>query len=271
MTPEDLAGRAYGPYPFRICGERVAGFVAATGDDAGRWVASAPPGFAAALLFGVAPHLLEDPDVCSAAGSVVHGEQTFVWHRPIPLEAGVTVEGTIERIRTRGDVHFVGFGLRATLGGEPLVAGSSTFLMSGSAPLAGSSEEEPEPHPDDDGNPPAGAVSVSRAGLVRYAAATGDWNPIHWDHGAAVAAGLPGVVVHGLLQTAWMCRSVAAGVPGDRPLASARFRYRAPLRPAVPARVEGGAGEDGRLRLDLRTAAGVCVSGVLDLATGVTP
>ena len=76
---------------------------------------------------------------------------------------------------------------------------------------------------------------ASRADLIRYAGATRDWNPIHWDHRSAVAAGLPGIVVHGLLQSAWILRSVVTGLEGTAPLASARFRYRAPLLVGQPA------------------------------------
>ncbi|MGQ0848088.1 MAG: MaoC/PaaZ C-terminal domain-containing protein, partial [Actinomycetota bacterium] len=53
--------------------------------------------------------------------------------------------------------------------------------------------------------------------------------PIHWDHKSAVAAGLPGIAVHGLLQSAWVLRLVGADWAVPAPVASARFRYRAPL------------------------------------------
>jgi len=39
---------------------------------------------------------------------------------------------------------------------------------------------------------------VDRARLVRYAAASGDQNPIHQDEDAARAVGLPGVIAHGM-------------------------------------------------------------------------
>ncbi len=81
-------------------------------------------------------------------------------------------------------------------------------------------------------------MSVSRADLVRYAAATRDWNPIHWDHDAAVAAGLPGVVAHGLLQAAWALAAASRLRPGDAPLRSAKVRFRNPLLPATPVSVE---------------------------------
>ncbi len=81
-------------------------------------------------------------------------------------------------------------------------------------------------------------MSVSRGDLVRYAAATRDWNPIHWDHDAAVAAGLPGVVAHGLLQAAWALGAASKLRPGDAPLRSARVRFRNPLPPATPVSVK---------------------------------
>lgn len=39
---------------------------------------------------------------------------------------------------------------------------------------------------------------VDRARLVRYAGASGDFNPIHWNERFATAVGLPGVVAHGM-------------------------------------------------------------------------
>ena len=40
--------------------------------------------------------------------------------------------------------------------------------------------------------------------LVMYAGASGDYNPIHYDRDAAEAKGLPGIVVHGQLVSAWL-------------------------------------------------------------------
>ena len=41
--------------------------------------------------------------------------------------------------------------------------------------------------------------TVDRAGLVRYAGASGDLNPIHWNERFAREVGLPGVIAHGML------------------------------------------------------------------------
>lgn len=45
-------------------------------------------------------------------------------------------------------------------------------------------------------------VHLTRADLVHYAGASGDRNPIHWSDAAASAAGLPGVIAHGMLTMA---------------------------------------------------------------------
>ncbi|NHU84713.1 acyl dehydratase [Kocuria sp. JC486] len=42
-------------------------------------------------------------------------------------------------------------------------------------------------------------VELSRADLVRYAAASGDFNPIHWNEPFATSVGLPNVIAHGML------------------------------------------------------------------------
>ena len=42
-------------------------------------------------------------------------------------------------------------------------------------------------------------IVVSRDSLVRYAGASGDFNPIHYRDDVAAAVGLPGVLAHGML------------------------------------------------------------------------
>ena len=42
------------------------------------------------------------------------------------------------------------------------------------------------------------ALTVDRARLVRYAGASGDLNPIHWNERVATEVGLPGVIAHGM-------------------------------------------------------------------------
>ena len=41
-------------------------------------------------------------------------------------------------------------------------------------------------------------ITVDRSRLVRYAGASGDFNPIHWNDTFAQGVGLPGVIAHGM-------------------------------------------------------------------------
>jgi acyl dehydratase len=58
------------------------------------------------------------------------------------------------------------------------------------------------------------SLRVTRADLVRYAAASGDLNPIHWSDRVATGVGLPGVIAHGMLTMALAGRLVS-GWTGD--------------------------------------------------------
>ena len=61
---------------------------------------------------------------------------------------------------------------------------------------------------------------------VRYAGASGDFNPIHIDEEFAKQVGLPGRILHGLWTMAQVARAVtdAAGGPGKLKRLSVEFR-----------------------------------------------
>jgi len=252
MTLEHLAGRAYGPVSYDVSRVAVADFVAATGDDRDRWSETAPPSLAGAVLFAVAPVFLADPDVVPFTRSVVHIDQRFRWHRPLAVGEVLEAAGTVAGVRSRGAAHFVTFEVGAGGPEGPWLESASTFLLSDEA--AGDAADEPEPPhavrgpvevagesplPLEGESLPPLRRSASRADLVRYAAAARDWNAIHWDHEAARLAGLPGIVVHGLLMASWILQAAGRHAAGPAPLTSMRARFRRPLRPAEPAAVSG--------------------------------
>jgi acyl dehydratase len=63
---------------------------------------------------------------------------------------------------------------------------------------------------------PSQEFEIGRANLVRYAGASGDFNPIHWSEQTAVGVGLPNVIAHGMLTMATAVRVVTdwLGDPG---------------------------------------------------------
>ncbi|WP_406496585.1 MaoC family dehydratase [Streptomyces sp. NBC_00846] len=63
---------------------------------------------------------------------------------------------------------------------------------------------------------PAQSFPVTRAALVQYAGASGDFNPIHWNEKFAREVGLPDVIAHGMFTMAEAIRVVTdwVGDPG---------------------------------------------------------
>ncbi|MCT2592199.1 MaoC family dehydratase [Streptomyces sp. N2-109] len=63
---------------------------------------------------------------------------------------------------------------------------------------------------------PAQTFPVTRDALVRYAGASGDFNPIHWNERFAVEVGLDDVIAHGMFTMAEAIRVVTdwTGDPG---------------------------------------------------------
>lgn len=82
---------------------------------------------------------------------------------------------------------------------------------------------------------PTRTFTITRADLVRYAAASGDHNPIHQDEDVARSVGLPGVIAHGMYTMALAARAVSEWFPGAE-VVSFGCKFTNPV--VVPA--EGG-------------------------------
>jgi acyl dehydratase len=105
---------------------------------------------------------------------------------------------------------------------------------------------------------PAQTFPISRFDLVRYAGASGDFNPIHWNERFAKSVGLPDVIAHGMFTMATAVRVVTdwAGDPGAVIEYGVRF-----TRPVVVPDPDGasltvagrvaGVREDGLLDVEL--------------------
>ena len=106
---------------------------------------------------------------------------------------------------------------------------------------------------------PEQVFRITRSGLVRYAGASGDFNPIHWNDRVATSVGLPGVIAHGMFTMALAARAVT-GWTGD-PAALVEYHVRFGRPVVVPdddegaeVVVRGKVGallEEGRARVDL--------------------
>ena len=111
---------------------------------------------------------------------------------------------------------------------------------------------------------PARNFRITRADLVRYAGASGDFNPIHWSERFATSVGLPGVIAHGMYTMALAGRAVAewAGDPGAVIEFSVLFTNPVPVpdddqgAEVVVAGVVKRRTEDGLAQIDITATSG---------------
>jgi acyl dehydratase len=105
---------------------------------------------------------------------------------------------------------------------------------------------------------------VRRSDLVRYAGASGDFNPIHWSQRVATEVGLPGVIAHGMYTLGLAGRAVAEWAGGADRVVELGGRFTKPV--AVPDDESGVVVEvsgevkptdtAGRVRIDLTVTCG---------------
>ncbi|MEU9129198.1 MaoC family dehydratase [Kitasatospora sp. NPDC048540] len=111
---------------------------------------------------------------------------------------------------------------------------------------------------------PAQSFRVTRATLVRYAGASGDFNPIHWNEKFALEVGLPDVIAHGMFTMAEAARVVTDWIGDPAAVVDYGVRFTRPV--PVPNDEDGSVIEvsgkvaalldDRRVRVDLLATYG---------------
>jgi len=110
---------------------------------------------------------------------------------------------------------------------------------------------------------PAREFPISRLDLVRYAGASGDFNPIHWNERFAKSVGLPDVIAHGMYTMAVAAQVVTDWVHDPGALIEYGVRFTRPVVVPDPAgatlTVTGkvtGIRADGVLEIELTATVG---------------
>jgi acyl dehydratase len=231
-----LAGKRYETQTYEVTADAIHAYAAATNETNPAFTGPdpvAPPAFPVVPLFATLASALFDPELEVNVTRLVHGEQEHVLHEPIRAGDVLTVEGTLESVETKETGER--FTVHGTLtNGEGRLAAEARSVMfirgTGSRPKTGAPAEAPpardyvfetaEPVDDDQ--------------TFRYAEASGDHNPIHLDEDFAKgAAGLPGIIVHGMCTMAFAARAVVDGLCGGDPARLRRIRVRF-SRPVFP-------------------------------------
>lgn len=104
--------------------------------------------------------------------------------------------------------------------------------------------------------------SLTRDTLVRYAGASGDFNPIHYRDDVAASVGLPGVLAHGMLTMGFAVQPVVDWLDARGWVSDYQVRF---TRPVVVDPVDGatvtvvakvGAVDETGARIDLTVSVG---------------
>ncbi|WP_269940109.1 MaoC family dehydratase [Arthrobacter sp. HY1533] len=83
------------------------------------------------------------------------------------------------------------------------------------------------------------SIEVTRADLVKYAGASGDFNPIHWNDRFAREVELPGVIAHGMFTMGAAVQLVTDWIGDPAAVVSYGTRF---TKPVPVADLDGGPG-----------------------------
>ncbi|GAA1681813.1 MaoC/PaaZ C-terminal domain-containing protein [Microbacterium lacus] len=101
------------------------------------------------------------------------------------------------------------------------------------------------------------SVHLTRESLVRYAGASGDFNPIHYRDDVAASVGLPGVLAHGMLTMGLAVETLVPWLGDSGRILEYGVRFTRPVvvDPETGAELrivaKVGAVQDDELRIDL--------------------
>jgi len=245
-------GARYAGEPWTVTAEQLSAYALATNDPNPRYVDPATPGgvvmppiFPVRVIRDLFFTTLLDAENGVDMMRLVHGSQDMrLLHY---LQPGDVAEPTAEIVgmeeKGSGDLYTVRYDL--TVRGQLAVQATSGFFIR--APKGTGGEKKPDaPKPvEAPVEPPApdfqDATEVAADQTFRYAAASGDENPIHIDHDYAVMAGLGGIILQGLCTMAFASRAVVQQALGGEPTGLRRLfvRFSSPVRPGDTVTTRG--------------------------------
>lgn len=207
----------------------------------------APPMFAVVLEMPVMMTTLKDPEVIVDPKRflrLLHGEHDLRFHGALLPGHSYSTIATVARVTDKGTNEVIDLKLETIdeRTGDLVVETAASMFIRG---------EGKDPSKDankDQGKasqaaPAAGAVKLASSDLhqtplfeahelvaadqsLRYAAASGDHNPIHTDREIATKAGLPDIILHGLCSMAFCQKAIVDTVCGGDPARLKRLKVR---------------------------------------------
>ncbi|MDQ6715590.1 MAG: MaoC family dehydratase N-terminal domain-containing protein [Actinomycetota bacterium] len=180
---------------------------------------------------------------------LVHLENTITWTRPLRLGDVLGIQVHAENLRGHRRGRLVDLVTEVSSGDEQVWRGVSTYLARGAGDPQAVTEDPPDTSAVQ-GLPSGPTWRLDDAVGRRYAAVSGDVNPIHLHALAARALGLKGAMAHGMYTYARVLAALGPKVPGA---GRSTVWFRAPV--LLPSTVLLRSSADGELAV-LRPARG---------------
>ena len=237
-----LVGRLYTAAPILLKAERIAAYNEVVGDPDS-------PIFPVTLIKEPFTKLFADPDFTGDFSRMVHGEQAFTFHTPLKALDLLSIRGRVLSIEDKSSGQLLNFGTKIWCEGELRVEMESRLFFRGESKGAPAEKAAPPARPA-----PERTFDVTSAADLpkRYAAVSGDDNPIHLDEALAKSVGFKGVILHGLCTLALVAKQL------PRPLHRLEVRFAKPVYPGEVLRTSLWS-SDGGLSFETTNPAGEVV------------
>jgi acyl dehydratase len=200
---------------------------------AGYQTIPAPPTFVTRFIVPFAEAGLD-----TERSQVLHGEQEYVYERPIEVGDTVSVRHRIASIRqSRGMALMTIEQLCDIATGERAVTGKALLVVRDIVPgeTTATAPATSKPAKEREGEPlPALTKTVTQAQIDAYADVSNDYNPIHVNPELARSVGLDGTIAHGMLSMAFAGQTLTdwlTAATGRGRLGRLRVRFQAMVRP----------------------------------------
>lgn len=196
-----------------------------------------------AVVLGHPGFWLSNPETGVDAVRVVHGEQGFEIHQPLPVEgeifAKTRVTGLIDKGAGKGALLYSEKEVRGADGTLYATTRSTTFLR-GDGGFGGPSGPVKQPYPIPDEAPDLVVDLATRPEQALYYRLNGDDNPLHADPAVAAKAGFPRPILHGLCTLGVITHALIRAL-ADYEASTLRaldLRFTAPVFPGETIRTE---------------------------------